>query len=169
MRHSSSAGPPPARAAARKRANVSRTATKSFPSTVSRARPYGATTSLTRSTFVCAERGVNSAKPLFSQTSITGSRHSVARFTDSTKIPPWTAPSPKKTTATWSPPASCAASALPSASGTLPPTTPVAPRNPCSTSTRCIEPPSPRQSPSTRPISSAITAGSGAPFAIACP
>ena len=38
----------------------------------------------------------------------------------------------------------------------LPPTTPVAPRKPCSTSTRCIEPPSPRQSPASRPISSAI-------------
>ena len=40
----------------------------------------------------------------------------------------------------------------------LPPTTPVAPMKPCSTSTRCIEPPSPRQSPPSRPISSAIVA-----------
>ncbi len=144
MRHSSRNGPPPSRAACEEaRRTSSRTATTSLPSTVSRSRPYGATTSLTRSTFVCAERGVNSAKPLFSQTRITGSCHSVARFTDSTKMPLWTAPSPKKTTATWSPPASRAASALPSASGTLPPTTPVAPRNPCSTSTRCIEPPEP--------------------------
>ena len=90
-------------------------------------------------------------------------------FTDSTKIPPWTAPSPKKTTATASDPESRAASAEPSASGTLPPTTPVAPRNPCSRSTRCIDPPSPRQRPVSRPISSAITARIGAPFASACP
>ena len=44
-----------------------------------------------------------------------------ARLTDSTKMPPWTAPSPKKTTATWSPPRRRAASALPSASGMFPP------------------------------------------------
>src|SRR5690242_3950007 len=51
----------------------------------------------------------------------------------------------------------------------LPPTTPVAPMNPCSTSTRCIEPPSPRQSPPSRPISSASTRSIGAPFAMQCP
>src|SRR5690242_2262016 len=51
----------------------------------------------------------------------------------------------------------------------LPPTTPVAPMNPCSTSTRCIEPPSPRQSPASRPISSASTRSIGAPFAMQCP
>jgi hypothetical protein len=118
---------------------------------------------------VCAERGVNSAKPLFSHTKITGSPHSVARLIDSLKIPACTAPSPKNTTATWSPPRRRPASALPSASGMLPPTTPVAPISPCSTSTRCIEPPSPRQSPSARPISSAIARSSGAPAAIACP
>ena len=65
-----------------------------------RSKPYGATTSLTRSTTVCAERGVNSAKPLFSQTKITGSAHSAARLTDSLKWPAWTAPSPKNTTVT---------------------------------------------------------------------
>ena len=79
-----------------------------------------------------AERGVNSAKPLFSHTKITGRPQSAARLTDSLKWPACTAPSPKNTTATWSPPASRAASALPSASGTLPPTTPVAPIRPCS-------------------------------------
>ena len=47
----------------------------------------GATASLTRSTWVWAERGVNSAKPLFSQTRITGSSHSAARLTDSQKCP----------------------------------------------------------------------------------
>ena len=36
---------------------------------------------------VCAERGVNSAKPLFSHTSTSGSRHSVARLTVSWKWP----------------------------------------------------------------------------------
>ena len=59
---------------------------------------------MTRSTVVWAERGVNSAKPLFSQTRITGSAHNAARLTDSTKMPPCTAPSPKNTTATWSRP-----------------------------------------------------------------
>ena len=44
-------------------------------------------TSLTRSIFVCAERGVNSAKPLFSHTSTSGSAHSVARFTASCEVP----------------------------------------------------------------------------------
>ena len=47
-----------------------------------------------------AERGVNSAKPLFSQTRISGSCHSAARLIVSLKVPAWTAPSPKKTTAT---------------------------------------------------------------------
>ena len=45
----------------------------------------------------------------------------------------------------------------------------VAPRNPCSTSTRCIEPPMPRQSPPERPISSAMTRSMGAPAASAWP
>ena len=130
---------------------------------------HGATQSVTRSTGVCAERGVNSAKPLFSQTRIAGSFQSAARLTDSTKIPPWTAPSPKKTTATASDPESRAASADPSASGTFPPTTPVAPMNPCAASTTCIEPPSPRQSPPSRPISSAISGPIGAPLASAWP
>ena len=112
---------------------------------------------------------MNSAKPLFSQTKITGSSHSAARLIDSLKIPAWTAPSPKNTTATWSPSRSRAASALPSAIGMLPPTTPVAPSSPCSTSTRCMDPPSPLQRPSARPISSAIARSSGAPAAIACP
>ena len=35
---------------------------------------------------MCAERGVNSAKPLFSHTRITGSAHSAARLTDSLKV-----------------------------------------------------------------------------------
>ena len=43
---------------------------------------------------------MNSAKPLFSQTKITGSSHSAARLTDSLKWPAWTAPSPKNTTVT---------------------------------------------------------------------
>ena len=73
---------------------------------------------------------MNSAKPLFSQTRITGSSQSVARLIDSLKWPACTAPSPKKTTATWSPPRIRAASALPSAIGMLPPTTPVAPMQP---------------------------------------
>ncbi len=47
--------------------------------------PYGATTSLTRSTTVCADRGVNSANPLFSHTKTSGSSHSAARFTVSLK------------------------------------------------------------------------------------
>ena len=55
---------------------------------------------------MCADRGVNSAKPLFSHTRTSGSRQSVARFTVSVKTPPWTAPSPKKTTATESSPRS---------------------------------------------------------------
>jgi len=58
-----------------------------------------------------------------------------------------------------------AASAPPAAIGRLPPTTPVAPITPCSTSTRCIEPPRPWQRPAERPISSAITRSIGAPLA----
>ena len=66
-------------------------------------------------------------------------------FSDSWKLPVLEAPSPKKQSTTRSVPCSFCASAAPTATGMLPPTMPVAPRLPCSTSAMCIEPPLPLQ------------------------
>ena len=66
-------------------------------------------------------------------------------FRDSWNGPPWPAPSPKNTTATRPAPFSRAAKAAPRASGTVPPTTPLAVTKPDSAATTCMDPPLPRQ------------------------
>ena len=67
------------------------------------------------------------------------------------KVPSFDAPSPKKATATSSPPSIWAAKAAPVAIGRPPPTIPFAPIMPSLKSAKCIAPPLPRQIPLLRP------------------
>ena len=72
-------------------------------------------------------------------------------FSDSKNAPCFDAPSPKKQRTTCPLPRICAPHAAPVACGMPAPTIPDVPRKPFATSVRCIEPPSPLQSPSLRP------------------
>ncbi len=74
-----------------------------------------------------------------------------ARFMPSAVVPWFEAPSPKKQTVTWSVPFTLAVSPAPHASGGPPPTIPLAPSMPLSTSAMCMEPPLPLQAPVARP------------------
>jgi hypothetical protein len=72
-------------------------------------------------------------------------------FIDSWKRPEAVAPSPKKASATRGSERIEKASAAPVAMPSAPPTTALEPRFPRSTSYRCIEPPRPREQPSSLP------------------
>jgi hypothetical protein len=95
---------------------------------------------------------------LFSHTNTIGSFHSAARLMPSWKSPIDTAPSPKKTTLTRFSPRYFEANAVPAAIGMCPPTIPYPPSMWCSTSKKCIDPPSPFEQPVTFPNSSAMAA-----------
>ena len=82
---------------------------------------------------------------LFSHTYTTGSFQMAAIFRASWKGPRLAAPSPKKQRMIWSRFCILRLSPTPTAMGMPPPTTPLAPRLPPSTSAMCIEPPRPRQ------------------------
>ena len=112
--------------------------------------------------------GVYSMYWLFSQTKITGSFHTAAKLSASWKAPMFVAPSPKKQTATWSVPRTCADQAAPAATGRCAPTIAYDPIAPCRTLVRCMEPPLPPISPHLRPISSPRTPAIGAPRASVC-
>ena len=109
------------------------------------------------------------ANPLFSHTKTTGIRQSAARFNDSSSTPWLTAPSPKKFTATRSPPSCRSAHAAPVAIGAAAPTMAFAPRMPRLKSAACMEPPRPRFRPVARPASSASIRAGSAPLARTCP
>jgi hypothetical protein len=82
---------------------------------------------------------------LFSQTKTTGSFQMAAMLSASLKMPSWTAPSPKKQTATLLSLRCLKAQAAPQAMPMLPPTMPFAPSMPARTSAMCMLPPLPWQ------------------------
>src|SRR5699024_8635212 len=101
-------------------------------------------------------QAVSSPYPLFSHTYTTGSSQIEAMFKDSWKVPSFEAPSPKKHSVTLSSPCIFDPRPAPVATGSPEPTIDVSPSEPIEKSDRCIEPPLPWFTPSTRPNSSAI-------------
>src|SRR5690625_8005225 len=77
-------------------------------------------------------------------------------FNDSWNVPSLDAPSPKKHSVTLSSPCSFEPSPAPVATGRPEPTIEVSPSEPTEKSDRCIDPPLPWLTPSTRPNSSAM-------------
>ena len=112
---------------------------------------------------------VESAYLLFSQRKMKGSFQTEARFMVSWTTPWLAPPSPKNVSATRSVPWIFAASEAPAPIGTPAATMPLHPRMLRSSAAMCIEPPRPRQYPSSRPISSAIMRSIRAPLAIVWP
>ena len=102
-------------------------------------------------------------------TNTNGSFHSEAMLSVSWNAPCLEAPSPKKDRTTLPFLAICFAQATPAACGMPAPTMPEVPRKPRFTSVRCMEPPSPLQSPSARPKISAIMALGSLPRTIGYP
>ena len=102
-------------------------------------------------------------------TKTTGAFHTAAMFSASWKVPMFVAPSPKNVIAAESVPRSFAESAAPTATGSPAPTIANAPIRPREKSVRCIEPPTPRQQPLVRPISSPNAAVIAMPRASAWP
>ncbi len=114
---------------------------------------------------VTSREGVNSEKVLFSHMKTIGRPQRVATFMHSMTTPWLEAPSPKKQTATLPSPSSLAPKAAPVAIARPAPTMPLAPRMPLVVSATCMEPPMPRQIPSSLAQISAIIALGSPPLA----
>src|SRR5437764_6930524 len=93
-----------------------------------------------------------------------GSFQIAARLRLSWKVPWLAAPSPKKQTATPPVPSVLAVSAAPQARGKPPPTMPLAPSIPLSTSALCMEPPLPLHDPDALPMNSATRPAMSSPW-----
>ena len=118
---------------------------------------------------VAFDTGIDSPYRLFSQTKMTGSFQSEAKFTASWNAPVLAAPSPKKQTTHWSVLRIFMDNPTPVASGMPEPTMPTLPKTPRLISAMCIDPPFPLHDPVSFPRSSAIILSSGTPFAMQCP
>ena len=140
-----------------------------MPSTTTPGMLYPAPRSATLGMAVAYSTGVDSAYWLFSQTNITGSFHTEARFILSWSTPWLAPPSPKKATATLSVPFTRLVRAAPTARGTLAPTTPLVPSIPLLMSAMCIDPPLPLLHPVALPNSSATISLGSTPLAMQWP